>query len=343
MENDSELILYTNSKGEIKVEARFFDNSVWLSAEQIGQLYQKARSTIVEHIKNIFEEGELDERVVCRNFRQTTQHGAILDKTQSSNVKFYNLDIILAVGYRVKSAQGTKFRQWATAKLNEFVQKGFIINDEQMKELGGGQYWDELKSRFQDIRSSEKIFWRQVLDIFATSVDYDPKTDEAKKFFQMVQNKMHFAVHGSTAAEIIYNRANSEHDFMGLTTFNGALPNKSEIVIAKNYLSESELRSLNQLVSGYLDFAENQAERRIPMYMSDWTKHIDRILSATDRELLKDAGKISRIQAERKAETEYNKFHDRIKTSLSDVEKHFIENLKEIEANVNSIKPNKEE
>lgn len=336
-QNNSELILYTDPNGLVKVDAILQDENVWLTQQQIADLFQKGRSTITEHISDIIGDGELDAEVVCRNFRHTTEHGAMPGKTQQKTVKIYNLDMIIAVGLRVRSNQGTQFRKWAIDILREYIQKGFALNDEQLKRMGGGAYWDELRDRFRDIRSSEKVFWRQVLDIFSTSVDYDPQSNEAQLFFKKVQNKMHFAVHGNTAAEIVYNRADSDKDFMGLRTFNGSLPSKSEVVVAKNYLTEDELKSLNRLVSGYLDFAEERAEQHIPMYMTDWSKHIGKILSANDKELLQNAGSISHEQMVDKATSEYEKFRERTKNELTPVEKHFLENLKKVQKRIGDI------
>lgn len=254
--NKSSFILFKTIDENISIDVRFEDESVWLSQEQMGLLFGKARNTITEHIQNVFKEGELEESVVCRNFRHTTQHGAIDGKTQDVSVKIYNLDVIISVGYRVKSLRGTQFRQWATKRLNEYIRKGFTMDDERLKNLGGGSYWKELLQRIRDIRASEKVFYRQVLDIYATSIDYDSKSELSVEFFKKLQNKIHFAVHGNTAAEVIYNRVDAEKEFMGLMTFPGNRPYLKDVVIAKNYLNEPELRSLGQLVSGYLDFAE---------------------------------------------------------------------------------------
>jgi hypothetical protein len=325
MENSSELIMYTDSDGVARIEARLQDENVWLTQAQLQELFQKGKSTISEHLTSIFDSGELDENSVVRKFRTTAADG------KQYNTNYYSLDVIIALGYRVHSNRGTQFRKWATSILHEYIQKGFAMNDDQMKRLGGGVYWQELRDRFRDIRSSEKVFWRQVLDIFSTSVDYDPKSDEAILFFKKVQNKLHFAVHGNTAAEVIYERADSSQDFMGLTTFRGDLPTKDEVIIAKNYLTENELKDLNRLVSGYLEFAESRAERHIPMYMSDWSEHIDSILSVDDRAVLTHSGRISHEQAADKATDEYNKFRERIVYELTPVEKHFLENLKRAE------------
>ncbi len=248
--NQSTFILFKTEDDKISVDVRFEEETVWLTQDQISVLFDKARSTITEHIQNVFKEGELNEEVACRNFRLTTQHGAIEGKTQEIQVKHYNLDVIISVGYRVKSLRGTQFRQWATKRLNEYIRKGFAMDDERLKNLGGGGYWKELLQRVRDIRASEKVFYRQVLDIYATSIDYNPKADVSVEFFKKVQNKIHFAVHGQTAAEVIFNRADAEKEFLGLMTFPGSRPYLKDVVVAKNYLDEKELRSLGQIVSG---------------------------------------------------------------------------------------------
>ena len=318
-----EMIIYQSDEG-VKLDVRLESQTVWLNIEQIAQLFDKGRSTINEHILNIFKEGELDEKVVCRNFRHTTQHGAIEGKTQSREVKYYNLDVIISVGYRVKSIQGTRFRQWATKRLNEYIVKGFTMDDDRLKNLGGGNYWKELLDRIRDIRSSEKVMYRQVLDIYATSVDYDPRTDASKLFFKIVQNKLHYAAHGHTAAEVIYERADADQPFMGLTTFEGELPAVKDIKIAKNYLKENELKILNNLVSGYFDFAEIMALEHRPVYMMDYVKQLDTILQSTGRPLLKGSGSISHQEAMDKALEEYRKYQ--VKT-LTPVEKAYLESI----------------
>ena len=277
---NEEIVIFRTDDESINVEVRFEDETAWLTQDQMSVLFGKSKSTINEHIKNVFKEGELDEKEVVRKFRITTPHGAIEGKTQSHEVNFYNLDVIISVGYRVKSLRGTQFRQWATKRLKEYIVKGFTMDDDRLKKLGGGNYWQELLARIRDIRASEKVFYRQVLDIYATSIDYDPKADTSVLFFKKVQNKMYFAVHGQTAAEVIYSRADAEKVFMGLTTFSGDKPTLQEALIAKNYLDERELRAMGQIVSGYLDFAERKAERHEPMTMSDWSKHLDQILTA---------------------------------------------------------------
>lgn len=318
-----EIIIYQSDEG-VKLDVRLENQTVWLNIEQIAQLFNKGRSTINEHILNIFKEGELDEKVVCRKFRHTTQHGALEGKTQSKEVKYYNLDVIISVGYRVKSIQGTRFRQWATERLHEYIVKGFTMDDERLKGLGGGNYWKELLDRIRDIRSSEKVMYRQVLDIYATSVDYDPRTDASRLFFKIVQNKLHYAAHGHTAAEVIYKRADADQPFMGLTTFEGELPAIKDIKIAKNYLKENEIRILNNLVSGYFDFAEIMAMEHRPVYMMDYVKQLDTILQSTGRPLLKGSGSISHQEAMDKALGEYRKYQ--VKT-LAPVEEAYLESI----------------
>lgn len=327
--NQSAFILFKTDDEKISVDVRFEEDTVWLSQEQMAELFGKARRTIGEHIQNIFEEGELEEKLVRRDFRHTTQHGAIEGKTQEISVKHYNLDVIISVGYRVKSIRGTQFRQWATNRLNEYIRKGFTMDDERLKNLGGGSYWKELLQRIRDIRASEKVFYRQVLDIYATSIDYDSKAEVSIEFFKKVQNKIHYAVHGQTAAEVIYNRADAEKEFMGLLTFPGNRPYLKDVVIAKNYLNDKELRSLGQLVSGYLDFAERQAEREQAMTMKDWAEHLDKILNMSGEKLLQGAGSISHGEAIDKATTEYKKYQQK---TLSEVEKSYLESLKTLES-----------
>ena len=318
-----EMIIYQSDEG-VKLDVRLENKTVWLNIEQIAQLFNKGRATISEHISNIFKEGELEEKVVCRKFRQTTQHGALEGKTQSKEVKYYNLDVIISVGYRVKSIQGTRFRQWATERLHEYIVKGFTMDDERLKKMGGGSYWKELLDRIRDIRSSEKVLYRQVLDIYATSVDYDPRPDGSKLFFKIVQNKLHYAAHGHTAAEVIYERADAEQPFMGLKTFEGDLPAIKDIKIAKNYLKENELKILNNLVSGYFDFAEIMALEHRPVYMMDYVKQLDTILQSTGRPLLKGSGSISHQEAMDKALVEYRKYQ--VKT-LSPVEEDYLDSI----------------
>ncbi|MBQ1971813.1 MAG: virulence RhuM family protein [Treponema sp.] len=326
-----EIAMFKTDAETINVEVLFEDETVWLTQEQMSVLFEKAKSTINEHIKHVFEEGELDKSVVVRNFRITTKHGAIEGKTQTREILYYNLDVIISVGYRVKSLRGTQFRQWATKRLNEYIRKGFTMDDDRLKQLGGGDYWHELIARIRDIRASEKVFYRQVLDIYATSIDYNPRSETSIEFFKKVQNKMHFAVHGQTAAEVIYNRADAEKEFMGLYTFEGNRPHLKDVVIAKNYLDEKELRAMGQLVSGYLDFAERQAERHQSMTMKDWSEHLDRILIMSGEQLLEGNGSISHEKAIEKAKDEYKKYQQK---TLSDVEKAFLDSINLIENNI---------
>jgi hypothetical protein len=324
----AEIILFRTEDEKLRISVLFEDETVWLTQEQMATLFEKGRTTITEHIRNIFEEGELDEKVVCRKFRHTTQHGAIEGKTQTVIVKYYNLDVIISVGYRVKSLRGTQFRQWATQRLREYIIKGFAMDDERLKELGGGNYWKELLDRIRDIRSSEKVIYRQVLDLYATSVDYDPNSDESVLFFKTVQNKLHFAVNEQTAAELIYSRADAEKEFMGLTTFTSSLPAKKDISIAKNYLVKDELFRLNRMVSAFFDLAELKAQEHIPMKMKDWIEELDKFTSIYGKGTLKDAGKISHEQAIEKAEIEYRKYQVKI---LSPVEKAYLETIKSLQ------------
>jgi len=288
-ENHSDFILFKTEDEKISVDVRLEDETVWLTQEQMALLFGKAKSTINEHIQNVFTEGELDETVCLQKFG--------ISEFQQKAPNYYNLDVIISVGYRVKSMRGTQFRQWATKRLNEYIRKGFAMDDERLKNLGGGGYWKELLQRIRDIRASEKVFYRQVLDIYSTSIDYDPKAEVSIAFFKKVQNKIHYAIHGQTAAEVIFNRADAEKDFMGLMTFSGNRPYLKDVVVAKNYLNENELRSLGQIVSGYLDFAERQAEREQTMTMKDWAEHLDRILTMSGENLLIGAGLISHEKA----------------------------------------------
>ncbi|MGN1051953.1 MAG: virulence RhuM family protein, partial [Candidatus Scatosoma sp.] len=276
-------IIFKTEDNKVEVDVRFQDETVWLTLDQMSALFDRDKSTVSRHIKNIFEEGELERAATVANFATVQTEG---DREVTRNIEYYNLDVIISVGYRVKSLRGTQFRQWATKRLNEYIRKGFTMDDERLKELGGGGYFKELLERIRDIRSSEKVFYRQVLDIYATSIDYDPKAEISIEFFKKVQNKIHYAVHGQTAAEVIYNRADAEKEFMGLTTFRGDRPHLQDAVIAKNYLNEKELRALGQIVSGYLDFAERQAEREHAMTMADWAEHLDRILTMGGEKLL---------------------------------------------------------
>lgn len=331
MEN-SNILIYQTEKGLTKIETRLEDETVWLTQAQLCELFQKAKSTISEHIKNIFAENELVEHSVVREFRTTAADGKKYDTT------FYNLDVIISVGYRVKSHQGTKFRQWATARLREYIVKGFTMNDELLKQAGGGNYFQELLARIRDIRSSEKVFWRMVLDIYATSIDYDPKSAISVEFFQTVQNKMHWAAHGHTAAEIIYQRIDAAKPNLGLTHIKGNKPTKQETEVAKNYLKEEELNMLNRMVSAYLDLAEIQALNQKPMYMSDWIEKLDEFIKISGNDILDHKGSISHQQAIDKAKEEYEKYKEQTKNDLSEVEKHFV---KQIENAAKTIKPKK--
>ncbi|WP_454881398.1 virulence RhuM family protein [Sphingobacterium detergens] len=318
MEPQSNLLIYQSEDGVTRIETRLEGETVWLTQAQLCELFQKSKATISEHIKHVFEEGELEEISVVRKFRTTAADGKNYEMT------YYNLDVIISVGYRVKSHQGTKFRQWATARLREYIVKGFTMNDELLKQAGRGNYFDELLARIRDIRSSEKVFWRKVLDIYATSIDYDPKTDVSQHFFKTVQNKMHFAAHGNTAAEVIYKRIDADKPNLGLTNFKGEQPNKQEIQVAKNYLTEEELNILNRTVTAYLELAELQALNRKPMYMQDWITRLDDFLRMVGNEVLQHAGAISHDQAVKKAELEYVKYKEKTKNELSRVEKDFV-------------------
>ena len=324
-ENQGDIVIYQTEDGDTKIDVRFVDETVWLTQQQMAELFQSSRTNIVEHIQHIYEEGELDEVSTCRKFRQVRTEG---NRQVTREIPYYNLDMIISLGYRVKSMIATNFRRWATERLKEYMVKGFTMDDERLKKLGGGNYWKELLDRIRDIRSSEKVMYRQVLDLYATSVDYDPKSSESVAFFKMVQNKLHFAAHGHTAAEVIYERANADKPFMGLTAFSGDFPMAKDIGIAKNYLSEEELRILNGIVSGYFDFAEVQAMRHRPMHMSDYVEHLDRILSSTGEQVLIGAGKVSHKQAMDKANREYQRF---LVQNLSPVEEAYLQTIKEVE------------
>ena len=326
-QDKGQIILYQTQDGENKIEVTLANDTVWLTADQMAELFQRNKSTISRHVRNIFEEGELNKDMVVAKYATTSQHGAIEGKEQTHLVDYYNLDMIISVGYRVKSHRGVQFRIWATKVLKEFLTKGFALNDELLKNAGGGNYFDELLSRIRDIRSSEKIFYRKILEIYALSIDYDPRTETTKQFFATVQNKMHYSVHGHTAAEIIYNRANAEKDFMGLTSWTGQFPKKNDAEFAKNYLTNEELDLLNRIVNLYLDFAELQAKSHTPMYMNDWIIKLDDFLKLSGKELLTHAGAISSEVAKLKANSEYNKFKERSLERLSPVEIHFIENF----------------
>ena len=330
-----EIIIYQTDDGDTRLDVRMIDDTVWLTQQQMAELFQSSRTNIVEHIKHIYEEGELDEVSTCRNFRQVRQEGS---RTVEREIPHYNLDMIISLGYRIKSKIATNFRRWATERLKEYMIKGFTMDDERLKNLGGGNYWKELLDRIRDIRSSEKVMYRQVLDLYATSVDYDPKSRESIAFFKMVQNKLHYAAHGHTAAEVIYERADAEKPFMGLKTFSGDFPTAKDIGIAKNYLTEDELKILNNIVSGYFDFAEIQAMRHNPMYMSDYVEHLDGVLKGTGEKLLTDAGKVSHTQAMEKAKQEYQKY---IVQNLSPVEEAYLQTIKDAEKKA-KVQANKE-
>ena len=315
----SNIIIYTTEDGLAKIDTTFDGDTVWLSIDQMAELFQRDRSVIGKHVRNVFKEGELSKESVWAKFAYTATDGKVYD------VDYYNLDVIISVGYRVKSKRGTQFRIWATGILKEYMRKGFALDDERLKNLGGGGYFKELLERIRDIRASEKVFYRQVLEIYATSSDYDPISIQ---FFKKVQNKIHYAIHGQTAAEVIYTRADAEKEFMGLTTFVGKQPTLKEAVIAKNYLNEKELRAMGQLVSGYLDFAERQAEREQVMTMSDWAEHLDRILTMSGEQLLQGNGSVTHKKAVDKATSEYRKYKTR---TLSDVEKDYLDSIKILE------------
>ncbi len=323
--NQGEVVIYQTDDGETKIDVKFIDETVWLSQQQMAELFQSSRTNIVEHIKNIYSEGELEKESTCRNFRQVQTEG---NREVAREIPFYNLDMIISLGYRVKSKIATNFRRWATERLREYIIKGFTMDDERLKNLGGGNYWKELLDRIRDIRSSEKVMYRQVLDLYATSVDYNPSSAESVAFFKMVQNKLHFAAHGHTAAEVIYERADANKPFMGLTTFSGEFPILKDVTVAKNYLSEEELKILNNIVSGYFDFAEIQAMRHNPMYMRDYVEHLDNILKSTGENLLVGAGSVSHTQAIEKAKEEYEKYRVH---NLSPVEKEYLKTIKTIE------------
>ena len=323
-QNNGNIILYQTEDGKSRIEITLCNDTVWLTADQMAELFQRNKSTISRHIKNVFEDGELNPDSTVAFFATIQNEG---NRSFERNLAYYNLDMIISVGYRVKSHRGVQFRIWATNILREYLVKGFAMNDDLLKRAGGGNYFDELLSRIRDIRSSEKVFYRKILEIYALSIDYDPRTEATMQFFKTVQNKMHYSVHGHTAAEIIYERADAEKDFMGLTSWTGALPKRTDAEIAKNYLSSDELDTLNRIVSLYLDFAELQAKSHKPMYMKDWIQKLDDFLKLSGKELLSHAGKISAELAKQKADTEYDKFKERTVYSLSPVEIHFLENF----------------
>lgn len=322
---ENKVIIYTANDGKTKIDVKLEEETLWLTQAQMCELYQSSKSNISEHIKHIFEEGELNEESVVRKFRTTAADG------KEYLVSHYNLDMIIALGYRVRSIIATRFRQWATERLKEYIVKGFTLDDERLKELGGGSYWKELLERIRDIRASEKVLYRQILEIYATSIDYDPRAQVSQEFFKKVQNKIHYAIHGHTAAELIVERADAEKDFMGLLTFKGNHPTLIEAKTAKNYLNEKELRAMGQLVSGYLDFAERQAEREQVMTMNDWAAYLDRILTMSGEQLLQGSGCVSHEEAMEHATTEYRKYKQR---TLSDVERDYLLSIKSIEDSV---------
>ena len=319
---ENKVIIYTANDGTTKIDVKLEEETLWLTQTQMCELYQTSKSNVSEHIKHIFEEGELDKDSVVRNFRTTAADG------KEYMVSHYNLDMIIALGYRVRSLIATRFRQWATERLKEYIVKGFTLDDERLKKLGGGSYWKELLERIRDIRATEKVLYRQILEIYATSIDYDPRAQVSQEFFKKVQNKIHYAIHGHTAAELIVERADAEKDFMGLLTFKGNHPTLIEAKTAKNYLDEKELRAMGQLVSGYLDFAERQAEREQAMTMNDWAAYLDRILTMTGEQLLQDNGSVSHEEAMEYATTEYRKYKQR---TISDVERDYLFSIKAIE------------
>ena len=319
-----QFLLYQTPDGVSKIEVKLQDDTVWLSLDQMAELFQRNKSTISRHIKNVLEEGELLADSTIANFATVQNEGK---RHVERQITYYNLDMIISVGYRVHSYRGVQFRIWATKVLKDYIVKGFALNDDLLKRAGDGNYFDELLARIRDIRSSEKVFYRKILEIYALSIDYDPRVEMTQKFFKTVQNKMHYSVHGHTAAEIIYERADAQKDFMGLTTWSGAMPTKPEAEIAKNYLTQDEIKSLNRIVSLYLDFAEMQAEEHRPMYMKDWINILDDFLRISRKDILTHAGKISAKLAKKKADTEYDKFKERTKNDLSPVEIHFLENF----------------
>ena len=328
---NGDIIIYQTEDGLTKIDVKIENETVWLSQQQMAELFKTSRTNVIEHINNIYSEEELDRNSTCQNFRQVRKEG---NRTVTREIPFYNLDMIISLGYRIKSKVATNFRKWATERLKEYMIKGFTMDDERLKGNGGGNYWKELLARIKDIRSSEKVLYRQVLDLYATAVDYNPKDEKSIGFFKIVQNKLHYATHGHTASEVIYERADSDKTFMGLTTFKGDIPVLSDVVIAKNYLSEEELKVLNNLVSGYFDFAEIQAIRHNPMHMEDYIKHLDMILSSTGEKLLIGSGTISHDKAIEKAKLEYKKYQ--VKT-ISPVEREYLDTLKELN---NKIKKN---
>lgn len=331
-----EVILYRRDDGLPALEVTLVDETVWLSQQQIADLFQSSRTNIVEHIRNVFDEGELDEQATCRKFRQVRTEGS---REVQRELPFYNLDLIISVGYRVKSRVATQFRIWATERLREYLIKGFTMDDQKLKDLGGGRYWRELLERIRDIRSSEKVLYRQVLDLYATSVDYDPKAAESAEFFAIVQNKLHFAAHGRTAAEVIAARADASKPNMGLTSFAGDRPRKSDVSVAKNYLDESELKKLNTLVSAYFDAAEFRAQNHEPTFMKDWLAHLDRLIAAMDAPTLSSAGTVSHKQAKMKAEREYEAYRSQLGAEPSAVEQQYLDTVKRAQRTLEGKQP----
>ena len=327
--NQSNIIMYTTEDGLTKIEVTFDEDTVWLSLDQMAELFQRDKSTISRHIKNIFEEGELQRNSVVAKFATVQTEG---NRQVTRDIDYYNLDVIISVGYRVKSLRGTQFRIWASSVLKEYMKKGFALDDDRLKRLGGGNYFDELLARIRDIRSSEKVFWRKVLEIYATSIDYDPSAEASVQFFKQVQNKMHWAAHRHTAAEIVYQRADAEKENMGLTSWEGKKIKRADTEIAKNYLTQTELDALNKIVSAYLDIAEVRALAHEPMYMKDWLETIDDYLKMTRRDILTTKGRVTHKQAIDKAHAEYEKYRKKQDELLSPVERHFIESIKELEA-----------
>jgi len=327
---ESNIILYTTADGQTKIDVQLAGDTVWLSLDQMAELFQRNKSTISRHIRNVFDEGELDASATVANFATVQTEGS---RKVERNIAYFNLDVIISVGYRVKSHRGVQFRIWATQVLKEFLIKGFALDDERLKGTRGN-YFDELLARIRDIRSSEQVFYRKILQIYALSIDYDPRAESTKRFFKTVQNKMHFGAHGHTAAEVIYNRADARKDFMGLTAWRGTLPQKADAEIAKNYLTRDELDTLNRIVSLYLDFAELQAKSHRPMYMRDWIAKLDDFLKLSGKELLTYAGTISAEIAKQKADAEYDKFHERVRNELTPVELHFLEELERLQRRI---------
>ncbi len=339
MEDKGQILLYQTPDGESRIEVRLEGETVWLNQEQMAELFQRNKSTISRHINNVYEEGELTPEATVAFFATVQTEG---NRQVERDIAFYNLDMIISVGYRVHSYRGVQFRMWATRVLKEYIVKGFVLNDDLLKRAGGGNYFDELLARIRDIRSSEKVFYRKVLEIYALSIDYDPRVEMTQEFFKTVQNKMHYSVHGHTAAEIIYERADARKDFMGLTTWTGSMPQKTDAEVAKNYLSQEEITTLNRIVSLYLDFAELQAEEHRPMYMKDWIAILDDFLRISRKDILTHAGSISAKLAKAKADAEYDKFKERTKNELTPVEIHFLEQFEREQKKLGDGKRKKE-